>query len=519
MMKAARNLLLASTAMGLLLTGPVQAANSDETIKALQVQMQALQKQLNELQAQQQAQAKVQAEAAAKPAAPTDGKKEILPGVKVTVGGFIAADSIYRSKNEGNDLPSNFNTAIPFQNSANAHQGEFRGTARATRLTLLTEGDVDKDMKLSAYIESDFLGAGTTSTSTATNSFVPRLRQAFAQIDRNDWGMHFSVGQSFSLVTMNKKGLSPRAEALPNVSDGTYIPGFNYAREPQVRVTKDLFDKQVALGLSLESPQAQLGGITAPTAVYCSTGGTCTVNVTNTGTSGSSLGTNAFSNDLAPDIIGKIAFDPGWGHYEMFGIARFFHNNISPDFHNNVAVGKGVGGSVLLPVIKDKLDLRGTTMFGQGIGRYGAAGLPDFAFTNSGSIHPLTEYTMLLGAIAKPIPTWEAYLYGGMEKVMRFSENGPAATTTANAYGYGSYALPNTDANCVQAGGTCPAQTSNVWQITPGVWKELYSGAYGNMKVGAQYSLTRRNAFSDASGLAPHAYENMVFTSFRYSPF
>jgi hypothetical protein len=28
-----------------------------------------------------------------------------------------------------------------------------------------------------------------------------------------------------------------------------------------------------------------------------------------------------------PDIIEKAAFDPGWGHYEIFGVQRFFTDN------------------------------------------------------------------------------------------------------------------------------------------------------------------------------------------------
>ena len=32
----------------------------------------------------------------------------------------------------------------------------------------------------------------------------------------------------------------------------------------------------------------------------------------------------SLSLDQYPDIIGKVAFDPGFGHYEAYGIARFF---------------------------------------------------------------------------------------------------------------------------------------------------------------------------------------------------
>lgn len=512
MIKNVRSLLLATTAFGFMLSGPAFAADSnDETIKALQAQMNALQKQLNELQAQQKAQAKAQAEAQAEAqntAASSETKKEILPGVKLTVGGYIAADAIYRSKNETTDVPSSW-SGIPL-NGVNAHQSEFRGSARNTRITLLGEGNVDKDMKLSAYLETDFMGSGTTSTSTGTNSYAPRIRQGFAQIDRNDWGTHFTVGQAWTLLTLNKtSSMAPRSESTPNVSDGSYIPGFNYTRNTQFRVVQDLIDKKLSVGLSIESPQTSISGINVPTGV----------NVVNSGSSSTLNSGAGYSVDETPDVIAKVGFDPGWGHYEIFGIGRTFHDNITTNnlYHNNLVVGGGGGVGALVPVIKDKLDFRATFMAGQGIGRYGAGGLPDIAIDPLGGIHPLTQYTTLVGLIARPTPTWELYLYGGLEKVMQENQ--------AGGYGWGSNTITGNSA-CVNAvtgstgtttTGNC--QTSSIWQITPGFWKDLYKGNFGNLKVGAQYSLTRRNTFADSSGTAPHAYENIVITSFRYSPF
>jgi hypothetical protein len=32
----------------------------------------------------------------------------------------------------------------------------------------------------------------------------------------------------------------------------------------------------------------------------------------------------------APDMLVKAAFDPGFGHYEVFGISRFFHQTVYP---------------------------------------------------------------------------------------------------------------------------------------------------------------------------------------------
>ena len=53
-----------------------------------------------------------------------------------------------------------------------------------------------------------------------------------------------------------------------------------------------------------------------------------TVNSSNPGGSGFSSGTN-YSDDVAPDIIGKVAWDPGYGHYEAYGLMRFLHDRVS----------------------------------------------------------------------------------------------------------------------------------------------------------------------------------------------
>src|SRR6267142_638460 len=48
------------------------------------------------------------------------------------------------------------------------------------------------------------------------------------------------------------------------------------------------------------------------------------VNFLNTGGGGDFLQNVNVTTDQAPDVIEKVAFDPGWGHYEIFGLQRWF---------------------------------------------------------------------------------------------------------------------------------------------------------------------------------------------------
>jgi hypothetical protein len=194
---------------------------------------------------------------------------------------------------------------------------------------------------------------------------------------------------------------------------------------------------------------------------------------------------------------------------------RFGNQHCGTD---NIKSGNGLqklpflfgGAAVIVPVCPEKLDLQGNFMAGQGIGRYGSTQLPDLAFTPTGYLKLLTGYSAMVGAVGHPTPAWDTYLYAGYEGVDR--ENYKLAGTLTPAYNY-------TDIGYGDEGLTVgQQQTSNVWQLTGGVWDRIYQGAFGKVQLGFQYSLTSREAFSSTAGSGQHAYENIFMTSFRYYP-
>ena len=61
-----------------------------------------------------------------------------------------------------------------------------------------------------------------------------------------------------------------------------------------------------------------------------------------------------------------MAYEPGWGHYEVKGVARFFRDRVYPTFGatgtaagatSQVTEGWGVGAAAILPVVKNKVDI------------------------------------------------------------------------------------------------------------------------------------------------------------------
>ncbi|MDE1153359.1 MAG: hypothetical protein PW788_12545 [Micavibrio sp.] len=439
--------------------------------------------------------------AAAAPAAPTAPIFKIGSKLTLTPGGFIDTTGIYRTKNESADTVSNFNTAIPFPNAAASREGEFRGSARSTRLSLLAAGSPDDHTNLLAYVEGDFLAAGSTSNSVETNSYAPRVRQAYLGYERKDLGLNVYAGQMWNLATLYKAGLSPRSEALPITIDVGLLPGFTYARGPEVRVVKTFDENKISAGLGVSSPQLNVGGAAL-------TGGGA-VTVQNAGNAATYSGN--MSLDVAPDITAKLAFDPGFGHYEVYGLARWFRDSEVVSQDTNDSMGGGIGAGAVVPVIAKKLDLQANVLAGKGVGRYGPALLPDVALKTNLELKPLETIMGSIGFIGHPIPLWDVYLFGGYEKVNRYD------TGAATGFGYGDSNLSNS--NCYVKGGACNAVTSSITALTGGVWHDLYKGDYGDLKVGAQNALIRRDSFADDNGTNPHAYEDISMVSLRYFPF
>jgi len=421
-------------------------------------------------------------------------------GIDLTLGGYIEAASIYRTRNETADISSNFNTAIPLPNSPNYHLSELRFSARQSRLSLLGQGKLDPDTTLAGYFETDFQSAAPTANSIESNSYNPRLRQGYATLDLSDLGLHLLGGQTYSLLTLFNHDMTPRQEAIPLTIDGQYVTGFTWTRQPQFRVVQDL-DKSVSAGFSLESPQALI--FNGPNAPLVPT------TVSNPG--GALLNPSAqYSTDIAPDMVAKIVFEPGWGHYEFYGIGRLFRSRAG--FANRTIWGGGGGASAILPLVPKQLDLQASFLYGYGIGRYGTSQLPDVAIKPTGILAPVPELQALVGLIGHPTDALDLYVYTGLERAERtsFTVNGTLP------FGYGNALYDNS--GCLLEGSTvCAQNTSSVWQISGGSWYSVYKGSYGMLRVGAQGSYTRRDIFKGIGG-SPSTDNIMFFTSLRYYP-
>ena len=446
------------------------------------------------------------------------GQFEVGP-VTVTLGGYLDATGIYRSRNEVADAASSFN-GIPLRSSPLYHEPEFRGTARTSRINILAEGKPDDASTIYGFAESDFEGGSPTANSVGTNSYTPRLRHAFADYRNNDWGFEVLGGQTWSLLTMFKNGLVTRTgENIPNTIDQQYLPGFTYARVPQIRFIKD-FDKKFWFAVSAESPQVSY--YTGPNGNAPASYGT--VNITNPGT-GTLASTVNYSDDIAPDIVAKAAAELGPVHIEGYGVGRVLHDRISQigTGQSYTTFAGGGGGAILVHVIPKIIDIQGSTLVGQGIGRYGAGGLPDAVVGSNGSPAALPELQALVGITAHPDPTIDLFGYLGTEQIEKKSFDADVKGKET-AFGYGNPLYSNAGCNIENSSAITPTPLACVGNTkglvggtVGGYWKFL-KGSFGTMQTGIQYSYTHRSIFQGL-GPTPKTDDNIVMLSFRYYPF
>jgi hypothetical protein len=418
-------------------------------------------------------------------------------GITITPGGFLAAETVYRTRATSGDINTPF-TGIPFNAADLAHVSENNFSARQSRLTLLAEGKIGT-AKASGYYEADFLSAGTTSNNRQSNSYSWRTRQAFAQVA---WDNGFSVtgGQMWTLATENKKGIANRQEALPLQIDPQYVVGFTWARQYGVRVVKD-FGGKFALAASIEAPQTTIGGrgfstvttindAAAPSTIITSGATTATTGnffINAPGAGGglyNAFDTNGYTTNKAPDLIFKAAADPGFGHYELFGIVSFFRDRIYPcgavgtnandtnppalgsetsvtcgsakpttvsnfGATNVSTTGGGIGASAQWSLFHKKIDFGVKAVGGDGIGRYGSSQLADATARPDGSLALIRTAHGLVRAEWHVTPKFDLYGYWGPEYAWR-----------AGYKGYDVITILKTPTIQLAGGTTIPASTA-----------------------------------------------------------
>jgi hypothetical protein len=173
------------------------------------------------------------------------------------------------------------------------------------------------------------------------------------------------------------------------------------------------------MAVAIENPEASVNGVVQPTGVQGFNTSPNAQHPSNFFTTSATPGANGISTDLAPDILGKVVWESGYGHWELKGIIRFFQDRL--DAHHHVAVGGGVGLAAVLPLTSN-LNLIAEGLVGEGIGRYASTISTigaDIVASPSGKIVPIPAFQFMGGLEWHPSDDWDVYAYYGLEHYAR----------------------------------------------------------------------------------------------------
>ncbi len=176
----------------------------------------------------------------------------------------------------------------------------------------------------------------------SSNPYVFRMRLFWVDVTKGEW--EFLAGQSWSLMTANRKGISPLPGDVffSQDIDVNYQAGMVWSRVPGFRGVYH-FSNKATFAVALENSEPYIGGgnggsaVTLPAAIAATTVSGTQINAGNSVISAAAL---------HPDIIAKLAFDPSKKfHFEVAGVevTNQFSDPVStPAFQKFTKAGGGV---------------------------------------------------------------------------------------------------------------------------------------------------------------------------------
>jgi hypothetical protein len=421
-----------------------------------------------------------------------------LGSVCITPVGFVDATFVWRDKNAASGIGSNFGS-VPYNNVAAGKLSESHYSIQNSRLGLRIDGDW-KGTHFIGYNEFDFLGtSGAQNLNTTNGAVVPRLRLFW--VDARKGGWEFLAGQSWSMLTPNRVGISPLPGDLfySQVMDVNYMAGLTWTRQPGFRVLYHAGDK-LTFGLSAEEPDQYLGG---------SGGGSAAVlPAAYTGLSGTQLDQNNFANpyagpQLTPDFIGKIAADPSSRfHVEVAGVVSTFKIlNIAniPAGQTNTKAGGGIQVG-LNGEIFPGFRLISTNFWGDGEGRYLFGQAPDVVVNATGNFNLLHAGGTVDGFEARAGKILLFGYYGGI-----YIDKDVAIDATGKPVGYGYV-------------GSANSQNKAIQEITFGFNQTMWANPrYGAINLIGQYEYLTRNPWYIAPNTPDQTHDNTIYFDIRYT--
>jgi hypothetical protein len=443
-----------------------------------------------------------------------------IGGTEFTPGGFVDFENVFRTTNTGNNISTSFQT-IPFSTVPAGHLTEFRTTGQYSRFNLRITGKYGPN-DVTGYIEADFNGNDATNVFTTSNPHTNRLRLYWLDLKRGRW--EFLGGQSWSLMTPNRVGLSPNpADLLITYNEDSNIQvGLTYTRAGQFRAVRH-FSDNFQWGWGIENGEQFISTATFPS-------GFATAATTNLNGQFNPTNNSNGTPNVGPDLVSKLALDGNPGgrhmHVEVGGIMTSAKITFTPTvagatFQHDSHVGVGIQGAFVLSMTKN-FRLVGSGMWGTGIGRYFIGTGPQVVVAPSNfngavcastvgcglRLSPIHAGTGLVGLELQATPKT---LFGAYYGAAYFQRNffpdltSPAAVKPFVGYGGpGVFAVTSTQNRAIQ-------EATLDWTQT--FWR---NPQYGAVILITQYSYLTRAPWFVPLGEPKNAHLSMAWLSVRY---
>jgi len=430
---------------------------------------------------------------------------------------FMDLTSVYRNHDTNGNIGTNFGS-IPYNTPSSGlypyttNLSEFRLSSENSRIGFRADADVH-GAHVIGYMEADFHGNNATNVAVATDSNT--MRERLYWVDLNTGHFELLGGQTWSLITPGRKGISPLPSDIfySQDIDLNYQAGLVFGRIPELRFVYHPA-KTVAFAIALDNPDQYAGGnggsgsIVLPAALATSS--------TYQGELDYGSGNTLSSPNLAPDIIAKLAFDPvKQFHFEIGGVERDFkvyYPGVAAVAATSTTAAvaaipastfsKEGGGGFLnasAEVVKG-FRLLTNNFWSDGGGRYIYGEAPDLIAHADGSISLIHSGSTVSGFEFTAKKTMIYGYYGGIY-IMRNT----AIDTTKKLVGYGYT-------------GSANSQNREIQEITFGFNQTLWKDAkYGALNFMGQYSYLTRSPWYVATGMPANASINMLFFNLRYT--
>ena len=419
----------------------------------------------------------------------------------ITPVGFMDLTNTYRSTASGAGFATNFGN-YPYNNVVpGGRLTEDRFQAGNSRIGFRADS-IYKGIHVLGYFEGDFVGGvgnAAFNTQVTSNSILYRMRLYWVNVRKG--AVEFQAGQSWSLLTPNRNGLS----ALPGdlfygqEFDVNYLNGLTWGRIPGLRFIYHA-SKAVTMGISAENGVQYFGG---------SGGGgvpTLPAALNNASFQNQLDGnfTNGFSvPNVAPDLIAKIAFQPSSrAHVEIAGVADFakVFNPLTNEYFSKTGGGGSINGNF---EVAKNLRLITNNFWSDGAGRYLFGAVPNFIVRADGSLSLMHAGSTLDGFEARLGKTQLYGYYGGIYA----GRNAALDANGTTPIGYGYRGSPNSQNRTMQEG-------------TIGITQTFFNNPrYGAVSFYLDYAYFWRTPWYFAAGQAggKNAKQNAVWFDLRYT--